>query len=39
MIDSLATVVGMGGDTATVAIAFAIWKLDRRVVRLEAKIK
>jgi hypothetical protein len=28
-------VIGAGGDLALIAIAHAIWKLDRRVLKLE----
>jgi hypothetical protein len=31
-------VLGAGGDLATIAVFFALWKFDRRLFRLELKI-
>lgn len=38
MFAALRDVLGMGGDAATVALVWALWKFDRRLLRLEIKI-
>jgi len=38
MFDTLRELLGMGGDAATVALVWALWKFDRRLLRLELKI-
>lgn len=37
MFDALREILGMGGDAATVALVWALWKFDRRLLRLEIK--
>lgn len=37
--DSFFQLLAAGGDVAMVAVAFAIWKLDRRLYRLELAAK
>jgi hypothetical protein len=31
-------ILSAGGDVATIALAAAIWKLDRRMLRVELKL-
>ncbi|WP_281201846.1 hypothetical protein [Magnetovibrio blakemorei] len=37
LFNAVREVLGMGGDAATVLLAFALWKFDRRLLRLEIK--
>jgi len=38
-VDSFFQILAAGGDVATFAVAFALWKIDRRVLRLELKAR
>lgn len=37
MIEEIFKVIGAGGDVGILAIAFAVFKLDRRVVKIEVE--
>lgn len=38
MIESVLTVLNAAGNAAMIAVAVALWRLDRRVVRLETHL-
>lgn len=38
MIDALLTALNAAGNTAMVLVAVALWRIDRRVVRIETHL-
>lgn len=38
MLDLIAQALALGGNAAMIAVAFAMWRLDRRVVRIETHL-
>lgn len=38
-LSALLEILSGGADAALIAIAFAIWRLDRRVLKLETKLE
>lgn len=38
LFDAVRELLSMGGDAGVIALALALWKFDRRLLRLEIKI-